>query len=157
EARCTIHRAARTARIAGSLPLMTIPSAKTAVALAVLGLSGAAFGQGVAYYRFEEGSGTQYFNSLNGLPEATGNVSFTGDVPVQTIPLSGDPNTFAVTFNGGQFVECTPDFVFNAQYGDATVEFWLNAPDQSHHSVIWSRADDTDANRYNISINPGGF
>ena len=39
------------------------------------------------------------------------------------------------------------------QPGDATLEFWLNTPATGHQSVFWTRADDEDANRFNIAVN----
>lgn len=122
---------------------------------ATLTLSGHALGQ-VAFYRFEEGSGSQYLNSVNNQAEGSGNLNYLTDVPMTLLPQTQDTNGFCVGLNGAQQGQFTPSFVFNSANGDATLEFWINAPDQGHASIIWSRSDDSDANRYNISINPGG-
>jgi len=40
--------------------------------------------------------------------------------------------------------------------GDATLEFWFKCNPKHHTAILWTRPDDTDANRFNIYLDPGG-
>src|SRR5262249_30028838 len=49
----------------------------------------------VAYYRFEEGSGTNVTDSVDGLVEGTHNASYSTDVPTSPIPWTGAADQFS--------------------------------------------------------------
>jgi len=109
--------------------------------------------QGVIdYYRFEEGSGNTIVDSVNGLTEGTHNAAYSTNVP-----LIGRANDFSLQFSGTNVARFpSQNFIFNSSFGNATLGFWLNAPQEVHTTIFWTRPDDTDANRFNISINPNG-
>src|SRR5262249_4135531 len=104
------------------------------------------------YYRFEEGTGTGVIDSVDGSRDGTlTGATYSTDVPVSTIPWTGEANHFSLQFDGTGVAQVDRDFVFNRP-GDATLEFWLNVPDQGHKAIIWDRLDDTDANRFHIFL-----
>jgi hypothetical protein len=112
----------------------------------------------IAYYRFEEGSGTAVVNSVNGHVEGSHNAAYSPDVPSGTVPQTGASNHYSLQFNGTNSAHITSqNFIFNRSYGDATLEFSVKWPDQPHSSIFWTRGDDTDANRFNIYTRPGGY
>src|SRR5438132_1338054 len=59
----------------------------------------------------------------------------------------------AFSFDGidGRILVNTP-FPFHVP-GDATLSFWLNTPAAGHQSFFWTRADNSDLNRFNIFVN----
>ena len=69
-------------------------------------LSGAlpqiAHGATVAYWRFEEGTGTVVHDSSGNQFDGTiqNGASFSTNVPVSTIPLTGAKNNYSLDFNG---------------------------------------------------------
>lgn len=116
-----------------------------------------------AHYRFEEGTAgaaatgpilDSVDSSPDGLPG--GGPVYHADVPMATIPQTGESNTLSLEFTGSESVRFDTIFAFHAGQGDATIELFIKAPDQSHHSLFWTRGDDADTNRYNIAVNPGG-
>jgi hypothetical protein len=110
-----------------------------------------------AYYRFEEGSGTTLLNSATGVNNGAHSATYSSDVPISPIPQTGASNGFSLAFDDIASANFTaPDFILHAGYGAATLEFWIKAPDQPHSSIFWTRPDNVDSNRFNISINPGG-
>jgi hypothetical protein len=112
----------------------------------------------VAYYRFEEGSGGDVIDSVDGLSEGTHNAAYSINVPANDIPKSGDADQFSLQFDGSTSASITSQpFIFHKDYTDATLEFWLNVPNEAHSSIFWTRGDATDANRFNIYISPGGI
>ena len=120
-------------------------------------VTGQALAGTVAYYRFEEGSGTTVLNTATGVNDGAHNAAYSADVPVSPVPRTGAANNFSLAFdNVASATFTTPEFILHAGYGAATLEFWIRAPDQPHSSIFWSRPDTVDANRFNISINPGG-
>jgi hypothetical protein len=115
------------------------------------------------YYRFEEGVAGQpatgagsIVDSIEGSPDGTpsGGPIYSSDVPMAVVPLTGQPNTLSLSFNGGQSVLFNSLFLLHRGYGDATLEFFIKAPNQPHHSIFWTRPDDLDANRFNITVDP---
>ncbi len=117
----------------------------------------------VAWYRFEEGTadmaaGGPILDWLDSSPDGTpiGGPVYRADVAAPVISLTGQPNTLSLEFAGGQSVLFNAVFAFHGTSGDATLEFFIKAPDQPHHSIFWTRHDDEDTNRYNIAINNGG-
>ncbi|MBI3449723.1 MAG: thrombospondin type 3 repeat-containing protein, partial [Acidobacteria bacterium] len=116
------------------------------------------------YYRFEEGIAGQaatgagsivdsIWNSHDGTPG--GGPVYSSDVPMAVIPLTGQPNTLSLSFNGAQSILFDSFFLLHRTFGDATLEFFIKVPDQQHHAIFWTRPDDNE-NRFNININPGG-
>ena len=128
-----------------------------------------ATGQGVndRYYRFEEGvagncaSGAgsivdSYFGSPDGTPD--GCPVYSTDVPVAVIPLTGQPNTLSLSFNGAQSILFDSFFLLHRTFGDATLEYFIKVlPDQPRASIFWTRPTTLpDENRFNLFILPGG-
>lgn len=113
----------------------------------------------VAYYRFEQGSGTDMYDSVTSSNQGTQNAGFSEDVPISPVPQTGQSNTYSMYFDGSATatVSTGQTFILNSAYGDATLECWLNIPVQSHHSIFWSRGDSIDDNRFNIYFNSGGY
>jgi hypothetical protein len=141
--------------------------AAVAVVILAIVIATNASGQGVndRYYRFEEGvagdcaSGAgsivdSYFGSPDGTPD--GCPIYSTDVPVAVIPLTGQPNTLSLSFSGAQSILFTSFFLLHRTYGDATLEYFLKVPDQAHHSIFWTRPDNTDINRFDLYYTPGG-
>jgi hypothetical protein len=119
------------------------------------------------YYRFEEGqpdtvasgAGT-LLDSVAGLPGGTafGGPTYRADVLSPIVRNTGAANGLALQFNGAQSALFPSRFIFHQGYGDATLEFFIKAPEQGHHSILWTRDGDDDANRFNIVLNSnGGF
>ena len=118
------------------------------------------------YYRFEEGiaggcaSGAgsivdSYFGSPDGTPD--GCPTYSTDVPFAVIPLTGQPDTLSLSFNGAQSIIFNSFFLLHRTFGDATVEYFIKLPDQQRHSIFWTRpTNDPDQDRFNLAIDPGG-
>jgi hypothetical protein len=67
-------------------------------------------------------------------------------------------NGLSLQVNTSQSVRMSSPFIFHNRYGDATLEFLVKPHQQGHVSLFWTRADNSDLNRYNIAINSnGGF
>lgn len=111
----------------------------------------------VAHYRFEEGAGSNLVDAVDGSIDGTHSALYDPNVFADHLPLTGDPNQYALWLNWGMsaVAEAQP-FIFHSGFGDATLEFFVNFYNQDHHSLFWTRGDETDANRFNISVNPGG-
>jgi hypothetical protein len=113
-------------------------------------------GNPVAYYRFEEGSGNQIINSVDGSVAGTHNATYSTNVPVSPIPLTGRTNDFSLQFNNTAALITAQPFIFNNGFGDGTFEFWINAPNQANSGIFWTRADSSDADRFNVYVLSGG-
>jgi Ca2+-binding RTX toxin-like protein len=112
----------------------------------------------VSYYRFEEGSGTDVINSVNGSHDGTlSSVTYTPDVPVTAVPQTGQADNYSLRFNGSGQALVNGNFIFNSGYGDATLEFWLKAPDTGHEAIFLGRPDDNDTNRFHIYLFGSGY
>jgi hypothetical protein len=111
----------------------------------------------VAYYRFDEGFGTNVINTVTNAVDGTHNIVYSANVPVNTVPQTGQVDSASFQVAGTSATITGQDFIFNKGYGDATLEWWLNVPDENHSSIFWTRADATDANRFNIAISPHGY
>jgi hypothetical protein len=113
-------------------------------------------GSPVAYYRFEEGSGNQIINSVGNSVAGTHDAVYSTNVPVNPIPLTGQANGYSLQFNNTSALITAQPFIFNKGFGDATFEFWINAPNLSNSGIFWTRPDSTDADRFNIYVLAGG-
>ncbi len=132
----------------------------------VITTSATAQGVNDRYYRFEEGvagncaSGAgsivdSYFGSPDGTPD--GCPIYSTDVPFAVIPLTGQPDTLSLSFNGAQSIIFNSFFLLHRTYGDATLEYFIKLPDQPRHSIFWTRpTTDPDENRFNLAIDPAG-
>ena len=115
-------------------------------------------------YRFENGiAGTAATapGSIadSGAPAADGTPQggplFDGDVPLDFVSCSS--NALSLRFDGADdTVSFGSPFIFHAPFGDATFEFFMKAPDQSHRALVWARGDVTDVDRFHMFISPGG-
>lgn len=119
-------------------------------------------------YRFEEGAPDQ---PATGIGSVLDFVDHSGDgTPIGSPVYRADvgwtrvaacqceSNTLSLELTAGQSVKVNSPFIFHNQYGDATLEFLVKPAQQPHHSLFWTRPDNTDRNRFNIAINPnGGF
>jgi hypothetical protein len=109
----------------------------------------------VAYYRFEEGTGTDVVDSVTSTDhgDLVEEATFSNDVP----SLDGVANLFSADFTaGGRALIDGTSFIFHEPTGDATLEWFLKLPVPHHHATIfWSNADDTatNENRFNIFWN----
>ena len=133
----------------------------------VITTSATAQGVNDRYYRFEEGvagncaSGAgsivdSYFGSPDGTPD--GCPVYSTDVPVAVIPLTGQPDTLSLSFNGAQLILFDSFFLLHRTFGDATLEYFIKVlPDQPRASIFWTRPTTLpDENRFNLFVNPGG-
>lgn len=121
----------------------------------------------VNYYRFEEGVADMpavgsgiIIDSVDGSHDGTpeGGPMYRASVPFAFVPQTGQSDGLSLSFAGAQGVHFLAPFIFHRGFGDATLEFFINVPDQGHHAIFWTRPDDADLNRFNIAINPnGGF
>lgn len=92
------------------------------VLLLVLGLSGPASAELVAYYDFETGSGTTAFDQYGGGSPADG--TFVGDPNW----VAGKVGNYALEFNGtSDYVNCGNGAKFNIS-NEITITAWLKAP-----------------------------
>jgi hypothetical protein len=142
--------------------------AAVAVVILAIVITTSASGQGVndRYYRLEEGvagncaSGAgsivdSYFGSPDGTPD--GCPVYSTDVPFAVIPLTGQPDTLSLAFNGAQSILFDSFFLLHRTFGDATLEYFIKIPDQPRHSIFWTRpTTDPDENRFDLYTNPGG-
>jgi hypothetical protein len=88
-------------------------------------------------------------NGLNGTI-FTGSPTYSANIP----PGGG---SFSGNFSNNDAAAFAYTFPFNTQT-NATLQFWINRPSAigQESDVFWTRTDSTDANRFNIGINPAG-
>lgn len=122
------------------------------------------------YYRFEEGSDGSPASGVGTIPDAEDGSPdgtplegplYLADAPAGPIPATGEANQLSLRFSGSftppQNVRFDNTFVFHQQFGDATLEFFVNPSDQSHRAMFFTRPDtNVDANRFHLAINAGG-
>ena len=87
-----------------------------------------------------EGNANDSVGSNNGT--LRGGVTFVSGVVGQAFSFDGIDDEIVVNST----------FPFHVP-GDGTLSFWLNTPATGHQSVFWTRADDSDLNRFNIFVN----
>src|SRR5262249_29760088 len=80
----------------------------------------------VAYYRFDEGFGTKVVNAVTNAVDGTHNIVYSANVPVNTVPQTGQVDSASIQLAGTSASITGQDFIFNKGFGDATLEFWLN-------------------------------
>jgi hypothetical protein len=145
--------------------LTTAASIMVVAGANVISTSATAQGVNDRYYRFAEGVAgnaatgvgsivDSIWGSADGTP--SGGPVYSSDVPMAVIPLTGETNTLSLAFNGSQSVLFNSFFLLHRGFGDATLEYFIKLPNQSHHSIFWTRPTDFDANRFNIAINSSG-
>ncbi len=120
-----------------------------------------------AHYRFENGTaatpagGTGTILDSVGTAHGTpvGGPVYRADVGAGTVvSCDCEANALSLDLTPGQSVRVDAPFIFHQPHADATLEFLVKPRAQSHNSLFWTRADNGDANRYNITINTnGGF
>lgn len=128
----------------------------------------------LAYLRFEEGSGTDIIDDLNDETVGFHNAQYSNDVPLNVIPATGAINQFSLQIDAdpndgmaGAFATITDRAFalhdatalgFGANEGDdATVEWWMKVAGDGFEqpgSLFWTRADDADENRINVTLFP---
>lgn len=119
----------------------------------------------VAWYRFENGPANGPGSGIvpSSVPGASpgvveGAALYRSTPPHPTVPQSGASNALCLELDGiDDVVRFDDAFVFNAQNGDATLEFWIRAPDQHHAALFWGRNDIVDGNRFQLTLNDGGM
>lgn len=124
-----------------------------------------ASGTEVGRYRFEEGMAGTVATSVLDTSTPGGNNGtgfgtplFNSDVPLSTIPQTGEINNGSLEFDHFKtdYIRVNSQFPFHAP-GDVTLEFWLKVPNQGHAAIFWSRFDSApNLNRYHIFL-AGGF
>lgn len=123
-----------------------------------------------AYYRFEEASGIDVFDSLRSEKHGEFRNTPAGferstDVPIATIPQTGAANTKAADFRkGGSVLLNASKFIFDGATaggadGGATLEWYMKVPNDSspdiagpngHTSIFWTNGLGQDSDRFNI-------
>ncbi len=113
----------------------------------------------IMYLRFEEGSGTNLVDSVTNTVVGTSNATYCTNVPVNPVPQTGQPNSYSLQFTGSAMATITgAPFIFNSGFGNGTLEFWVDAPNQPNtRSIFWTRPDTSDTNRFNLYLSPGGL
>lgn len=72
-------------------------------------------------------------------------------------PFTSNTGNYALNFDGSNdFVRFDNTFLFH-EPGDATLEFWVLKRTNADKSVLWTRGNSTDANRYNIGTTSNGL
>ena len=117
------------------------------------------------YYRFENGSagstavvpGSLLDSSspvVPGTPQ--GGPTYRADVPTTAVLCSS--NGLSMEFDGVDDVATfDAPFVFNSQFANGTIEFWMKAPSQLHSNIIWGRADGADVERFHLFTGTAGY
>jgi hypothetical protein len=135
--------------------------------LALAGLAAPAAAQTCTanYYRFEEGTanaaasgaGTLVDSAGGGGGTPSGGPIYRADVTGPIVSNTNARDRLSLEFDGAAQSAIFPSsFIFHSGHGDATLEFFIKVPDQTHRAIFWTRPDDDDLNRFNIAINPGG-
>ncbi len=116
----------------------------------------------LAYYRFEEGQGTDVVDELSGAVDGQllDGAGFSEDTATPHVPQTGAPNDFSADFSeagfalmeGTSFILHSP--AAGGAEGDATFEFLLKVPvAQDHNAIFWTNGEPADVNRFNIFWN----
>ncbi len=97
-----------------------------------------------------------YFGSPDGTPD--GCPVYSTDVPFAVIPLTGQPDTLSLSFNGAQSILFDSFFLLHRTFGDATLEYFIKVtPGLPSASIFWTRPTTLpDENRFNLFVIPGG-
>lgn len=130
-------------------------AARATLAMLLLVSAAQSHAEVVAYYRFEEGSGTAVVDAA-GAADGAHDASYSGSVPVPVIPWTGDVNAWSMSLDGSSEATLPGQFILHAAYGDATLEFFVRVMTQGHSALFWTRGDDADTNRWNIYTWDGG-
>lgn len=114
-----------------------------------------------AYYRFEEGAGTNIFDTVSA--EDDGDLAGSGAFYSTDVPgplVNGLPNAHSLDFTQGGFALMNGHgFIFHqptagGAAGDATLEWFMKVPQPTGHSTMfWTTSSPVDANRFNIFWN----
>ncbi len=121
--------------------------------------------QTLGYWRFEEGAADAVATGAasvldssafanHGTP-ANGPV-YRASVPAAVVPATGSPDTRSLEFDGADDRVFVPGTFPLHTPGDATVEFFFRYANVGHRSVLWTRTDNTDSDRFNIFVNGNG-
>jgi hypothetical protein len=149
---------------AGPTGPIVIPAANLAAGTNVLAVevhqSAPGASSTVAYYRFEEASGSSIVDTVSGVThgQLIGGTR-TGDVPGATVLQTGAPNLASANLVSSRAVINGQPFLFHdpsagGVAGDATLEWYMKVPAADNHSAIfWSNTGPDDANRFNIFWN----
>ena len=98
----------------------------------------------------------RHFGSPDGTPD--GCPVYSTDVPFAVIPLTGQPDTLSLSFNGAQSILFDSFFLLHRTFGDATLEYFIKVtPGLPRASIFWTRPTTLpDENRFNLFVIPGG-
>ncbi len=121
---------------------------------------GSVYGQ--AYWRFEGPAGATVIDSGPFGLDGTRNTgpSFSKDIPVSAIPISGDANTLSLDLGwvdssrGGNFTVPDDDLLLSMGYEDFTVEAWVridslsDTSDGHQRQVLLQKKRDSDEDQY---------
>jgi alpha-tubulin suppressor-like RCC1 family protein len=154
----------------GQLNVPSLPAGRVFTAVSAgeyhsVAMTDVASGGELGNYRFENGvAGAPASQSAsildsshagaNGDPH--GGPMWTDDVVAPSVNCT--PDTLALAFDGiDDWVSFASPFVFHA-LSDATLEFWIKAPEQPHSPVFWSTDPaQGDTNRFHLSFSSGGI
>lgn len=114
----------------------------------------------LAYYRFEEGTADTAATAAYSILDSAGSIDGTpvgspmyrSSVPVATIPQTAQSNNLCLQFSGGQSIFFDTTFLLHDPAKEATFEFFINAPWQHTRSMLWSRSNGDDVNRFNLEF-----
>jgi len=114
----------------------------------------------LAYYRFEEPSGTAVIDELDGVShgQLIGAVR-SSDVPASIVTQTGMANSRSVNFTNSRALITGQTFLFHdpsvgGASGSATLEWFMKVPVADEHSaVFWTNTGGSDSNRFNIFWN----
>jgi hypothetical protein len=118
----------------------------------------------IGYWRFEEGAADAPMCGLSCVTDSSSSANhgtpwgvpfYRLDVPLQVLPRTMSPNALSAEFDtDDDAIYVDSMFPFHLS-GDATIEFWIFIVGGGHRAVLWTRADDTDLNRFNFYVHDG--
>lgn len=142
-----------------SAQIMAANSAGSNTAPLNIVISRAAPASVVAYYRFEEGVANTAATAANSILDSAGVVPgspsggpvYRTNVATAAIPQTGASNRLCLQFSGGQALTFNTPFLMHSNT-DATLEFYMKVPKQTIRSMLWTRTDSADYNRFNMEL-----
>ena len=131
---------------------------QAALMIATLTLSGAAFANTVAYYRFDNGIAGSVATSITDSSGNGRNGSALGSpIYSSSVPPNQGAGTRSLSLGSADGAIFNYPFPFNT-LANATLEFWVNPSVTSvqYPSLFWTTNASGDQNRFNITLVPGG-
>ncbi|MCP3903961.1 MAG: hypothetical protein GY715_10040 [Planctomycetes bacterium] len=120
----------------------------------------------VGYWRFEDLGGVIVDSGPNGLDGIAAAVAPTTDVPVDPVPQTGEPNTFAIEFTDGLIEVTDPGGLLTLAGESFTIEAWVRLDQLSDTSGTGQRqyllqkkviASSGDVSDYSVLVQSGNL